>query len=404
MGDSTMPSRKCFVIMPFGSKPDVNGRPLDFDKVYQYLIKPPIAAMGIECIRCDEIGEAGWIHAKMIAHIYQDDIAVVDITTLNPNVFYELGVRHALCASVTVLIRKKDTKLPFNIQGLNVIEYDPEDMESVENTKTKIQEFVRNGLQASTGDSLVHEVLPLKIATAPRVIEETQQFSYSLIESPEKSIHITTGDIQKIKGIDIWVSSENTNMQMARFYDYSISSIVRFLGAEKNFAGLVVKDCIADALKQILGDQHAVPPATVIVTTAGELNRTHAVKKIFHVASVIGSIGRGYVPIPNLADCVTNALAKADSNELESVEITSILFPLMGAGTARGDLRVIVAPLIRAAIEYLRTNRNSRMHHVHFLAYTEADRTACLNVLDRSQAVRSFASGDNRQGGATTSP
>src|SRR5215475_1734473 len=167
-----MPKKKCFVIMPFGEKPDVGGRPLDFDKVYKYLIKPPISAMGIECVRCDEIGKPGWIHAEMIEHIYEDDIAVVDITTLNPNVFYELGVRHALRAAVTVLIRKKDTKLPFNIQGLNAINYDPEDMESVEETKAKIADFVRNGLQAAKGDSLVHKVLPLRIGTLPRTISE----------------------------------------------------------------------------------------------------------------------------------------------------------------------------------------------------------------------------------------
>lgn len=381
--------KKCFVIMPFGEKPDVGGRLLDFDKVYKYLIKPPIVAMGIECIRCDEIGKPGLVHSEMIGHIYEDDIAVVDITTLNPNVFYELGVRHALRASVTVLIRKKDTKLPFNIQGLRAIEYDPEDLESVEETKTKIQEFVRNGLQALKGDSLVHEVLGLRIGTLPRIIDETRHISYSLIDNPEKSIYITTGDLQKIKGIDIWVSSENTNMQMARFYDFSVSSIIRYLGAEKNQAGLVVSDCIADALRQIVGDQHAVPPATVIETTAGQLSKSHGVKMIFHVASVVGGIGRGYVPIQNISDCVTNALAKVDSEELESAGLTSILFPLMGTGTARGDLSDIVAPLINAAIEYLRANRDSHVHQVHFAAFTEIELSACLSVLDRSHAVRS---------------
>ena len=314
---------------------------------------------------------------------------MVDITTLNPNVFYELGVRHALRASVTVLIRKKNTKLPFNIQGLRAIEYDPEDLESVEETKTKIQEFVRNGLQALKGDSLVHEVLGLRIGTLPRVIDETRHISYSLIDNPEKSIYITTGGFQKIKGIDIWVSSENTNMQMARFYDFSVSSIIRYLGAEKNQAGLVVSDCIADALRQIVGDQHAVPPATVIETTAGQLSKSHGVKMIFHVASVVGGIGRGYVPIQNISDCVTNALAKVDSEELESAGLTSILFPLMGTGTARGDLSDIVAPLINAAIEYLRANRNSHVHQVHFAAFTEIELAACLSVLDRSHAVRS---------------
>ena len=383
-----MAKKRCFVIMPFGEKPDVDGKALDFDKVYKYLIRPPVESMDIECIRCDEISKPGWIHAEMIEHIYQDDVAVVDITTLNPNVFYELGVRQALRSSTTVLIRKKGTKLPFNIQGLNVIDYDPEDKESVKETKRKIADFVRHGLQASKGDSLVHEVLPLRIATLPRVLNKTETFAYALADNPEKSVCIITGDIQRIKGIDIWVNSENTNMQMARFFDRSVSGVIRYLGAEKNQAGLVTKDSIAEDLARIVGHQNTVPPATVIATASGQLATTHSVKMIFHAATVAGGVGQGYTPIPNIADCVTNALTKADSPEFDRVGLRSILFPLMGTGTARGDLRDIVAPLIEAAIEYLRTNRNSRIQQVHFMALSEAELVACRSLLDNSPVVR----------------
>ncbi len=375
--------------MPFGEKPDVGGRPLDFDKVYKYLIKPPVVALGIECLRCDEIDKPGWIHAEMITHIHEADVAIVDITTLNANVFYELGVRHALRASVTVLMRKRGTKLPFNIQDLNVIEYDPEDLESVEETKTKIRDFIRNGLQASNGDSLVHQVLPLRIGTAPKVINERKDFVYSLVDKPEKCICITTGDLRRIRNIDVWVSSENTNMEMARWYDRSVSSIIRYLGAEKNEAGVPIKDIVADALEEIVGKHYTVPPATVIATTSGELSKTHSVKRVFHAASVAGEIGRGYAPIQNISDCVTNALIKADSPELESAGLTSILFPLMGTGTARGQLKDIVTPLINAAIEFLRTNPNSRIQRIHFMAFTEDERDACLGVLGASNAVKS---------------
>ena len=286
-----MPEKRCFVIMPFGEKPDIDGKPLDFDKVYKYLIKPAIDALKIDCIRCDEIEKPGWIHAEMINHIFYDDVAVVDITTLNANVFYELGVRQALRPSVTVLIRKKGTKLPFNIQGLNVIEYDPEDMEAVDKAKSKIGEFIRAGLKTRESDSLVHDVLHLRIATQPKILKQTETSRYKLADVPKKGICIITGDIQSIKGIDIWVSSENTNMQMARFFDRSVSSVIRYLGAEKDEAGLVVKDTIADELTKKVG-QKTVPPATIIATTAGQLENTHQVKKIFHAASVAGAVGR----------------------------------------------------------------------------------------------------------------
>ncbi|MGA7934200.1 MAG: hypothetical protein WCA35_11685 [Kovacikia sp.] len=102
--DSSSASKKCFVIMPFGIKENVNGEIIDFDEIYNCLIKPTIEALNIKCIRCDEIAETGWIHSKMFEHIYESELAVVDITSLNPNVFYELGIRHALVKAVTVLI------------------------------------------------------------------------------------------------------------------------------------------------------------------------------------------------------------------------------------------------------------------------------------------------------------
>ena len=381
-----MARRQCFVIMPFGTKPDADGATLEFDKIHKYLIEPPVVAAGLDCLRCDEIEQPGWIHAKMIEHIYRADVAVVDISTLNANVFYELGVRHALRQAVTILIRHKKTKPPFNISGLNVIEYDHTDPESVEETKVKIGNFIRQALKSGDSDSLVHDVLSLRISTAPRLIGRTETHAYTLREQPEKSICITTGEIQKIKGIDIWVNSENTNMQMARFFDNSVSSVIRYLGAERNAAGLVTRDVVAEELDQIV-HQATVPGATVIPTSAGQLTKTHGVKRIFHAASVAGAIGKGYKPIPNLVDCITNALGCADSDELKNLQLKSILFPLLGGGTGQAELKTTVALLIEAAVEHLRSNPGSSIRRVHFMALSEDHLAACRDVLDSAADV-----------------
>jgi hypothetical protein len=80
----------------------------------------------MKCVRCDEIEESGVVHKLMLEKIYQADAAVVDITTLNPNVFYELGVRHSLADCVTVIIKREGTNIPFNIRPMKAIEYNPE--------------------------------------------------------------------------------------------------------------------------------------------------------------------------------------------------------------------------------------------------------------------------------------
>ncbi len=388
-----MARKQCFVIMPFGDKPDVDGTILEFDKIHKYLIEPAVTDAGLDCVRCDQIEQPGWIHAKMIERIYQADVAVVDISTLNANVFYELGVRHALKPAVTILIRHRKTRLPFNLNGLNAIEYDHTDLESVAKTKDKIGVFVREALKSGRTDSLVHEVLPLRIGTTSRPIARTETFAWALKAQPERQLCVTTGDIQRIKGIDIWVNSENTQMQMARWFDGSVSGAIRYLGAEKNAAGLVTQDLIADELTRIVGHQTTVAPATVIATGSGVLARTHGVKQIIHAASVAGAIGKGYLPIANVSDCVANALALADSPELQPLGASSILFPLLGGGTARGDLKLLVAPLIEAALEYLRANPASTIRRVHFMAYSEAELAACCSVLDSLPDLASVPAG-----------
>src|SRR5262249_32390682 len=153
---------------------------------------------------------------------------------------------------------------------------------------------------------------------------------------------------------DIWVSSENTNMEMSRPHERSISGVIRFYGAKRKH-GRVVEDTIANELKAIVGENANVNPATVIATVAGELERRHSVKKIFHIASVIGQVGVGFTPIPGIGRCVSEALTLADSDDFVAMKLKSILFPLMGTGQARGSLERTAKELIEAAISYLHT-------------------------------------------------
>ena len=95
-----------FVIMPYGVRKDIDGQEVDFDRVYESVIQPAVSGAGLTCIRCDDLLEPGWIPARMLKHILEDRVAIVDTSTWNANVFYELGVRHALKKCVTVLIRR----------------------------------------------------------------------------------------------------------------------------------------------------------------------------------------------------------------------------------------------------------------------------------------------------------
>jgi O-acetyl-ADP-ribose deacetylase (regulator of RNase III) len=388
--------KRCFVIMPFGEKTDADGKTIDFDEIYKNI---HIAITGdpmrkingpqLTCIRCDEIARAGWVHRLMISQIYEAEVAIVDISTLNPNVFYELGVRHALRRTVTVLLSRRGTKTPFNIAGFNHIPYDPDDEESLRLVQTQIAQFVANGLQTGQGDSLVYEVLesqgwagppPIPLAWEPGRIFRPRNLS-------GVRIGILTGGLRYIRDIDIWVNSENTNMQMARFYERSGSAVIRYYGARKDATGDVEQDTIAEELAARMNHKPSVSPGTIVVTSPGEL-KTRGVKWIFHAAAVQGQLGKGYRPVTDLTECVRNALGTADLPKYRRSKCNSILFPLFGTGTGGARVNETVKELIDAAVGYLENNRTSVIKDVYFLALTDHQLNACLGALKHAEAKR----------------
>ena len=113
----------CFVIMPFGAKTDTAGRSIDFDAVYEKILAPAIADVGLLAIRADKEMSSGLIHKAMFERLLLSDYAIADLTLLNANVYYELGVRHAARPQTTVLISAEASRLPFDVGPLAALPY-----------------------------------------------------------------------------------------------------------------------------------------------------------------------------------------------------------------------------------------------------------------------------------------
>ena len=113
----------CFVLMPFGTKPDAAGTMINFNVVYKDLIKPAIEEAGLESLRADEEMTGGIIHKPMFERLILCEFAVADLTTANANVFYELGLRHAVRPWSTVLIFGQESRLPFDVALLRAMPY-----------------------------------------------------------------------------------------------------------------------------------------------------------------------------------------------------------------------------------------------------------------------------------------
>src|SRR5215218_4838580 len=106
----------CFVLMPFGRKSDATGASIDFDAVYQELIAPAIREAHLEPVRADEDVGGGIVHKPMFERLILCEYAVADLTFANANVYYELGVRHAVRPYSTVILFALGTRLPFDVQ------------------------------------------------------------------------------------------------------------------------------------------------------------------------------------------------------------------------------------------------------------------------------------------------
>jgi tetratricopeptide repeat protein len=116
--------RVCFVSMPFGDKVDFEtGRKLNMDATYRSMIKPAVEEAGFECVRADEIVHSGNINVPVYKELLEADMVISDLSTSNPTVFYELGVRHALRPYTTIIISEEQFRIPFDISSIAILKY-----------------------------------------------------------------------------------------------------------------------------------------------------------------------------------------------------------------------------------------------------------------------------------------
>lgn len=105
----------CFIIMPFGSD--------ELDVVYDYYVRPELEAKGIRCQRGDDIFGSNIIMDDITQSIRRAAVVLADLTTRSPNVFYEVGIAHALDRPVALLAQSIDD-VPFDLRHRRVLIYE----------------------------------------------------------------------------------------------------------------------------------------------------------------------------------------------------------------------------------------------------------------------------------------
>lgn len=118
----------CFVISPIGS-PDAEER-RHADLVFGSLLEPALSELGLRLIRADRISKPGLITAQVIDHLVRAPLVVADLSFGNPNVFYELALRHATRRPVVQIVRASDP-LPFDVGQFRTVVIDMQDIYSL---------------------------------------------------------------------------------------------------------------------------------------------------------------------------------------------------------------------------------------------------------------------------------
>lgn len=111
---------ECFIIMPI-SDPDSYNKG-HFKNVYEHIIKPACSLAKYESFRADDNKSTNMIHEVILKRILNAPMAICDLSSLNPNVMFELGIRQAFDMPV-VLIQEKGTKHIFDLAPIKTIEY-----------------------------------------------------------------------------------------------------------------------------------------------------------------------------------------------------------------------------------------------------------------------------------------
>ena len=139
----------CFIIMPIG---DCDGYPSDhFHHVYHNIIKPSVESANFIPIRADEIKSTNLIHLEILKKLIEAPMAICDLSTRNPNVLFELGIRQAFDKPV-VLIQEKGTPKIFDISPLRYLEYS-KDMKyhEVLETQKELKKYIDRETVTSDG-------------------------------------------------------------------------------------------------------------------------------------------------------------------------------------------------------------------------------------------------------------
>lgn len=191
----------CFIITPIGSEnSDIRRKT---EGLIKAVINPVLDKLGIMSVAAHQIDAPGSITKQVIEHLLKAELVIANLTGLNPNVMYELAVRHAKRLPVVCVV-ENGTKLPFDITTERTIFYD-DDMAGVEVLKDNLLKAIEAAIKEEEPDNPIYRVIKDNIIREV-VIKEGGTETYILRKLDEISHQINR---MKYQGINDIYTDEN---------------------------------------------------------------------------------------------------------------------------------------------------------------------------------------------------
>lgn len=175
---SSDPQNECFVIMPIA---DMEGYPTGhFGHVYENIIKPSCEMANYIPVRADEVKETNLIHLDILKKLIEAPISICDLSSRNPNVLFELGIRQAFDKPV-VLIQEKGTPKIFDIAPLRYLEYSKEmKYHEVLRIQNQLKESIQATANAESDESNINSIVKLLALNTPAILPDLKDKKESM--------------------------------------------------------------------------------------------------------------------------------------------------------------------------------------------------------------------------------
>lgn len=206
----------CFMITPIGK--DGSDIRKNADEVMEYIVNPICEKYGYSVVRADKMSNSGLITKAIIEQIISADLVIADLTGNNPNVFYELAIRHSY-RKPTIQIIKGEMDIPFDVANMRTISYETT-LSGADTAKKDIESMLISIEDGDIVHNPVSEVSTLLNISENSTQENAEILSTLLLEVQQipdnlKSLesNIETRFSQMLSAFIETIKNEQTNVQ-----------------------------------------------------------------------------------------------------------------------------------------------------------------------------------------------